>query len=78
MRYWPTLVLVFVLAGLGFYLYAVELPQKESEERQDTTDKKVLLFDQTTLSGLIVKTDRHELIFARVPEKGDGAGSGFS
>jgi len=30
--------MVFVLAGLGLYLYAVELPQKESQERQDTTD----------------------------------------
>jgi len=70
MRYWPTLAMVFVLAGLGLYLYAVELPQKESQERQDTTDKKVLLFDQNTLSGLTIKTDRQELIFARVPEKG--------
>jgi hypothetical protein len=70
MRYWPTLVMVLVLAGLGLYLYAVELPQKASQERQDTTDKKVLLFHQDTLSGLTIKTDRHELVFARVPEKG--------
>ena len=70
MRYWPTLVMVLVLAGLGLYLYAIELPQKESHERQDTADKKVLLFDQETLSGLTIKTDRHELVFARTPEKG--------
>ena len=70
MRYWPTLVLVLVLAGLGLYLYAVELPQKESHERQDTADKKVLLFDQDTLSGLTIKTDRHELVFARTPDRG--------
>ena len=62
--------MVFVLAGLGLYLYTIELPQKESQERQDTVDKRVLLFDQDTLSGLTIKTDRHELIFARVPEKG--------
>lgn len=59
-----------VLAGLGLYLYIIELPQKESSERQDTVDKKVLLFDQQTLSGLTVKTDRHELVFTRTPEKG--------
>ena len=70
MRYWPTLVMVLVLAGLGLYLYVIEFPQKESHERQDTADKKVLLFDQQTLSGLTVKTDRHELVFARTPEKG--------
>ena len=70
MRYWPTLVLALVLAGLGLYLYAIELPQKESHERQDIADKKVLLFDQETLSGLTIKTDRYELVFARTPERG--------
>jgi hypothetical protein len=62
--------MVFVLAGLGLYLYLIELPQKEMQERQDTTEKKVLIFDQAALSGLKVKTDRHELVFARTPEKG--------
>jgi hypothetical protein len=70
MRYWPTLVMALVLVGLGLYLYAIELPQKESHDQQDTVDKKVLLFDQETLSGLTIKTDRHELVFARTPEKG--------
>src|SRR5207247_9353301 len=50
--------------------YAIELPQKESHERQDTANKKVLLFDQETLSGLTIKTDRQELVFARTAEKG--------
>jgi hypothetical protein len=70
MRYWPTLVMALVLAGLGLYLYTVELPQQESHEQQETADKKVLLLDQQTLTGLTVKTDRHELVFARTPEKG--------
>jgi len=70
MRYWPTLIMVVVLAGLGLYLYAIELPQKESHERQDTAAKKVLVFDQETLSGLTIKTDRHELVFVRTPERG--------
>ena len=70
MRYWPTLIMVLVLAGLGLYLYIVEVPNKESQERQDTADKKVLLFDQETLSGLTIKTDRDELVFARIPQQG--------
>jgi hypothetical protein len=69
MRYWPTLVMVLVLAGLGLYLYVIEFPQKEAHERQNTADKKVLLFDQETLSGLTITTDRHELVFARTPEQ---------
>ena len=59
-----------ILAGLGLYLYIIELPQKESHDRQDAVDKKVLVFEQQALSGLSIKTDRHELIFARTPEKG--------
>ena len=70
MRYWPTCVMALVLAGLGLYLYVIELPQKESHERQDTVDKKVLLFEQDSLSGLTIKTDQQELVFARTPEKG--------
>ena len=70
MRYWPTLVMVLVLAGLGLYLYVIELPQKESHERQDTAEKKVLLFDQDALSGLTIKTDREEIAFVRTSEKG--------
>ena len=70
MRYWPTLVMVLVLAGLGLYLYAIELPQKESHERQDTAEKKVLLFNQEALSELTIKNDRHELVLARTPDRG--------
>ena len=70
MRYWPTLVMALVLAGLGLYLYVIELPQKESNERQDIADKKVLLFDQDTLSGLTIKTDQQELVFVRTLDKG--------
>src|SRR5262245_25500544 len=70
MRYWPTLVMALVLAGLGLYLYVIELPQKESLDRQNTADKKVLLFDLEALSALSIKTDQQELVFARTPEKG--------
>jgi hypothetical protein len=60
--------MVLVLAGLGLYLYIIELPGKASQERQDTADTKVLLFDQDTLSGLTIKTDQHELVFVRTPQ----------
>ena len=62
--------MMLVLAGLGLYLYGIELPQKELHERQDAADKKVLLFEQENLSGLTIKTDRYELVFARTPRQG--------
>ena len=70
MRYWPTLVMAVVLGGLGLYLYVVELPQKESQERQETAAQKVLLLEQENLSELTMKTDQDHLVFARTPDKG--------
>jgi len=65
MRYWPTLVMGLVLAGLGAYLYLVEFPAKESEERQETAKKKVLSLDQQAINGLTFKTERETLQFEK-------------
>lgn len=70
MRYWPTLLMALVLAGLGLYLYVVEFPAKETEEREETARSKVLLLDQASITGLTFKTDRSELVFERTPDKG--------
>ncbi len=69
-RYWPTAVLALVFTALGLYLYLVEFPAKESEERAETEKKKVLTFEEQTITSLIFKTDRDELVFERSPEKG--------
>jgi hypothetical protein len=70
MRYWPTLLMALILVGLGLYLYVVEFPAKETEERQETARSKVLLLDQASITGLTFKTDRSELVFERTPDKG--------
>jgi hypothetical protein len=69
-RYWPTAVLALVFTALGLYLYLVEFPAKESEERAETEKKKVLTFEEQAITSLIFKTDRDELVFERSPEKG--------
>ncbi|MDF0644861.1 MAG: DUF4340 domain-containing protein [Nitrospira sp.] len=70
MRYWPTLLMALVLGGLGLYLYLVEFPAKETEERRAVERKKVLLLDQQALTGLTFKTKQGELVFERTAEKG--------
>lgn len=62
--------MALVLAGLGVYLYVVELPQQAAQTSQDTAAKKLLLFEQQALRGLTFKTDRDELVFTRDPDKG--------
>lgn len=56
MRYWPTLLLFLILAGLGGYLYFVELPTKQLEEKQDTQSKTLLQFPESTITGLTITT----------------------
>ncbi|OQW34912.1 MAG: hypothetical protein A4E19_17040 [Nitrospira sp. SG-bin1] len=56
MRYWPTLLLFVVLAGLGSYLYLVEFPAKQREEKQETEQKQLLPFPETAITGLSVTT----------------------
>src|SRR5690348_5058883 len=69
-RYWPTALMALVLAGFGLYLYLVEFPAKESQERDETIKKKVLPLEEQAISSLTFKTDREELVFERSPEKG--------
>ena len=57
--------MAIVLVGLGLYLYTVEFPAKEREERQDAVEKKVLPLDEHTITGLSYTTDRAELVFER-------------
>lgn len=57
--------MAIVLTGLGLYLYAVEFPAKQQEERQDTVRKKVLTLDEHDISGMTFKTDREDLVFER-------------
>jgi hypothetical protein len=56
MRYWPTLLLFLILAGLGGYLYFVEFPAKEREEQQAGVQKHLLAFPETAITGLTVAT----------------------
>lgn len=70
MRHWPTVVLALVFGGLGAYLYFVELPSKESQERTDTESKTLLLLEQNDITGLTIKTGDHEIVMAKDAEKG--------
>jgi hypothetical protein len=56
MRYWPTLLMLIILAGLGGYLYLVEFPARQQEVKQETEQKKLLLVPETAITGLIIST----------------------
>ena len=54
-RYWPTLLLAGVLAGLGGYLYFVELPEQRTEVVTATQAKQILPFAEA--QGLVTDED---------------------
>jgi hypothetical protein len=56
MRYWPTLLLLVILAGLGGYLYFFELPAKQAEERRESQQKALLTLSESEISGLRITT----------------------
>lgn len=56
MKYWPTLLLIVILAGLGGYLYWVELPTQARQEKQETEQKQLLLFPEKSITGLTITT----------------------
>lgn len=45
-----------VLAALGGYLYLVELPAEQREEKQDSEQKHILPFPETGITGLSITT----------------------
>ena len=62
--------MALVLAVLGLYLYLIEFPAKESQEREESTKKKVLTVEEQAITSLTFKTDREELVLERTPDKG--------
>lgn len=69
MRYWPTLVLLLLLAALGGYVYWVELPTQQREQIQETESKTLLRFPERSLTGLTISTAQ-----GPVEIKSDGSG----
>lgn len=62
--------MALVLAALGLYLYLIEFPAKESQEREESAKKKVLTVEEQAITSLTFKTDREELVLERTPDKG--------
>lgn len=65
MRYWSTFLMLVILAGLGGYLYYVELPTQQQEVTQETQRKQLLLFPESSITGLAIMTPEGPVQFAR-------------
>ena len=66
-RYWPTLLLAGVLAGLGGYLYFVELPEQRTEVVTATQAKQILPFAEAQISAVKVRSHSGEVVLSQTP-----------
>ncbi|MEW6542108.1 MAG: DUF4340 domain-containing protein [Nitrospirota bacterium] len=61
---WLTILMALVLAGLGAYVYWVELPAERKQADAEAQEKKLLPFEEREITGLTVRTDGSEVVLA--------------
>jgi len=66
-RYWPTLILAGIVAGLGLYLYLVELPDQRTEVATATQAKQILPFTEAQITTVTVRGQSGEVVLSQTP-----------
>lgn len=66
-RYWPTVLLAGILAGLGLYLYFIELPDQRSEVVTATQATQILPFTEAQITTLTVHSHSGEVMLSQAP-----------
>jgi hypothetical protein len=61
-RYRFTILFAVILAGLGAYLYIVELPAERSQVLTETQEKKIVPFEMGEITGLSIRSDQAEVV----------------
>lgn len=64
-RYWPTLILAGVFAGLGLYLYLVELPGQRTDVATASRAKQILPFTEAQITSLTVRSQSGEVVLSQ-------------
>ena len=60
-----TLVLALILAGLGAYLYVVEVPQTQEILREEHQERRLIPFDDRAVSRLTIATSEETIVLTR-------------
>lgn len=55
--------MLVILAGLAGYLYLVEFPAEQREEKQESAQKQILPFPETAITGLSITTPQGPIAF---------------
>ena len=63
-RYWPTMLMALVLAGLGGYLYFVEFPSEQARVQADEEEKQLLPFEEREVTGLTIRMETEHIVLS--------------
>lgn len=63
-RYWATILLAVMLAGLGAYVYFVELPTERAQTAAEAQEKNLLPFKEHEITGVTVRLQTEEIVLA--------------
>lgn len=66
-RYWPTVILAGVFAGLGLYLYLIELPGQRIEVATATQARQILPFAESEITSITVRGHSGEVVLTQAP-----------
>jgi len=61
-RYWTTVLMAVLLAGLGGYVYWVELPAERAQTETEATEKKLLPFTEREITGVTVHSASGDVV----------------
>ncbi|MEP6887648.1 MAG: DUF4340 domain-containing protein [Nitrospirales bacterium] len=61
-RYSLTIVMAVLLAGLGGYVYWVELPTERTKTETEATEKKLLPFTEREITGVTVHSESGDIV----------------
>ena len=63
-RYWFTTLMALVLAGLGAYVYFIELPGERAKGLTESERQKILPFEERDIDGLTLRSEAGEVALA--------------
>ena len=63
-RYLITIAMAILLAGLGAYVYWIELPTERTKTETETTKRKLLPIEQQEITGLTVHSESGDVALA--------------
>ncbi|MGH7208741.1 MAG: DUF4340 domain-containing protein [Nitrospiraceae bacterium] len=63
-RYWLTILMAVVLAGLGAYVYFVELPAERAQTLIEAETQKILPLEERAITGLTLRSEAGEVVLA--------------